>query len=500
MLRLSLALIVSFVLGSALVLPAHSQQAFTVHVNTVDTGGYPEVRATVTVVDGSQRPVTGLPQDAFKASADGQPLPVSSVASASDPGLGISVVLTFDTSGSMAGEPIAAAREAGKTLVGQLGPEDQVAIIAFSNDVRVLLPFTPDKQAAITTIDSLVAQGDTALYQAVADSAGLAASSTLPRRAVVLLSDGVDFGGVSQVDAPASLNAAQASGAPYFVVGLGETIDQAYLQQLADASGGKLVLAPTPDTLTALYQDIGSILRQQYVVTIDASDIEPGSQGALEIAVTIGGVVAAGQTALTLPAVATVAPTQPPATNPPTVVATPVPQQESGGGSGFLIPGVLLLLVAAAAGLAGVFFIRRRKPAYVVEQIEFRRIEEQPTAQLYPPIAAPEPTDPDAFLSLEGVSTETFPLGDSPVTVGFTADCAVQLPDGSTTGWERVRIWRREGRFMLHNLSRMGIVQVSGRATTWAVLEDGDQLQIGTARLIFHERSSQKLTPRMGES
>jgi hypothetical protein len=42
---------------------------------------------------------------------------------------------------------------------------------------------------------------------------------------------------------------------------------------------------------------------------------------------------------------------------------------------------------------------------------------------------------------------------------------------------------------MLHNLSRMGVVLVGGKPVTWAVLEDGDEVQVGDARLLFRERS-----------
>ena len=40
---------------------------------------------------------------------------------------------------------------------------------------------------------------------------------------------------------------------------------------------------------------------------------------------------------------------------------------------------------------------------------------------------------------------------------------------------------------MLHNLSRIGGVFVSGKAATWAILEDGDEVRIGGQKLIFRE-------------
>jgi predicted component of type VI protein secretion system len=50
---------------------------------------------------------------------------------------------------------------------------------------------------------------------------------------------------------------------------------------------------------------------------------------------------------------------------------------------------------------------------------------------------------------------------------------------------ERVRIWLRDGSYMLHNLSRTGSVTIAGQAVTWAVLEDGDEIRIGVQTLVF---------------
>jgi len=38
---------------------------------------------------------------------------------------------------------------------------------------------------------------------------------------------------------------------------------------------------------------------------------------------------------------------------------------------------------------------------------------------------------------------------------------------------------------MLHNLSRLGKVAVAGKPATWAILEDGDVIELGPSRLVF---------------
>src|SRR3990170_7360789 len=147
-----------------------SQQAILIRIDALDSSQFPRIQATVTVLDASGRPVVNLPPDAFRAGAGATTLPVTDVASATDEGLGIAATLAFDVSGSMEGLPLEQAKEAGKALVDQLGLEDQVAILAFADEVQVVQPFTRSREALASAIDRLTAGGNTALYEAVSRS------------------------------------------------------------------------------------------------------------------------------------------------------------------------------------------------------------------------------------------------------------------------------------------------------------------------------------------
>jgi hypothetical protein len=143
--------------------------------------------------------------------------------------------------------------------------------------------------------------------------------------------------------------------------------------------------------------------------------------------------------------------------------------------------------VLAIAAVGGVFLWRRRSRGRAAAEIGLRRVQEQPTGHLFPTVEAAVAPESTAYLEVEG-RAGTFALGDSPVTIGFTSDCTVHLPEDMGGGSERARIWRREGRFMLHTLSRIGVVQVSGKPATWAILEDGDVVQMGQVRMRFHDK------------
>jgi VWFA-related protein len=442
----------------------------------------------VTVLDPAGNPVIGLPPEAFQTSADGQDLPVRGVASATDEGLGIGVVLAIDTSGSMGGQPLAEAKQAAKALIDQLGPSDQVTILGFDDTVRVVQQFTQDRQLLTGAIDNLAAGGNTALYEAVASSVEVASKNGSPRRAVVLLSDGRDEGTQSGFDQPASLAAAEQAGVPIFVVGLGNQIEPAYLEELARTAPGQLTLAPAPADLTGLYQTIGAILRHQYIVTFDASSLPLGGALTLRITVSASGALGVGEASLQMPA-----PSPKPEPSPPNpIVPAPVaPAAEEQKGSS---PLTFLLPAGAAVALAVLAALwwrrrRRRRPPPEPDLERLAQSQEVPSTPSSSPAAKPEvrPKPAEAWLQLlASTGDQRFPLGEEPVTIGYTSDCAIRLPNGTGAGrTERVRVWRREGRYILHNLSRNGSVSVAGRPAVWAVLEHGDEIQLGPCRLVF---------------
>ena len=464
-----------------------------IRIDALDLSQFPSVLATVTVLDGAGNPVVGLPPEAFEADADGEPVAIEEVASATDEGQGLSLVITMDISGSMEGQALAQAKEAANALIEQLGPADQVAILAFHNTVEVVQPFSRDREVLAEAIEGLAAGFNTALYEAVGASVELAARGETTRRAVVLLSDGLDAGVPGQLDRSASLKAAEEAGVLLFAVGLGEEIEQAYLDELALTTGGQLMLAPEPAALTGLYETIGAILRHQYVLALDASSLPLGETPLLRIAVSHGGIEGAAEAILELPPAPPPPPPEPVVPQPepaaPVIVASEV---EEPAGSGVPVLALMLMSGAAAAvALAGLFLFRRWRRRRPGPETDYGRVRlpsgpEPPPPSVPTPEPETRPVPSEARLRLIAPpGDEQFPLRDSPVTVGYTADCNLCLPNGNGNSSERVRIWRREGRYMLHVLSHSGDVSVAGLEALWTVLEDGDEIQIGPCRLSF---------------
>ena len=154
----------------------------------------------------------------------------------------LSAVLVIDTSGSMDGRPLADAQSAARRFVEKMGPQDRIAVVAFSSTPRVASGFTNDRVALDAAITGLRASGETALYDGVVKAAGLFDPASAGRRAIVLLSDGKDT--VSSGKLGTAVDAARAAGVAVYAVALrSPDYDPKPIGSLASASGGRLTSA-----------------------------------------------------------------------------------------------------------------------------------------------------------------------------------------------------------------------------------------------------------------
>lgn len=249
--------------------------AAQVLVNEVDADAYPEVTLFATVTQNGS-PVTGLGAQDFRVredEVDQTPLTVEEQLPA------LSVVVTMDVSGSMS-DRLADAQAAATSFVEGLGEQDSMQLVTFAREVEVVTPMTSTKGGVTDAIAELAARGDTALYDALLQSVDLVADRS-GRRAVVVLSDGVDDDGTGQPLSEATagdvLGRAAEAQVPIFVVGLGTELDEAGLTQIASESGALYLPAPTPEELGEVYGRIGAQLSGQYAISYTSSLPQDGT-------------------------------------------------------------------------------------------------------------------------------------------------------------------------------------------------------------------------------
>ena len=237
----------------------------------IDSTDLDQVTIHASVLDASGKMVSGLGLENFSlggALADsGRVLKVENV---TDDELAFATVLVIDTSSSMAGRPLEQTQTAARAFINALGADDPVAIVLFDSSVRNVVGFTTDRALLLRQLDNMAYGGHTALYDATLRGIELAAAAPLPRRAVVILSDGGEYGNVSRSTRQESIRAATINGVPVYAIGLGWNIDRRFLEAIAAESNAAFYDTPTPDELAAIFSELAFVFRSQYIITISA--------------------------------------------------------------------------------------------------------------------------------------------------------------------------------------------------------------------------------------
>ena len=258
--------------------------------NQIDASTFPVIHNYVTVTDTAGNPITGLTESNFSVMEDGHnesPITVTPLSGTNTP---ISMALTIDCSENIPGQKITDAKNAAIEFVNNMNNNDEGAIISFNQQVTVDQTFTSDKNLLINAINSLVAQGGTAIYDAIIESVNQTSLQS-GRKAIILLTDGMDAN--STHTRQEAINAARNTNIPVYTIGLGVSPGssaEVILQQIADSTGGQYYNAPNSGDLQQLYLAISQQLQNQYKITYTTHNPNPdGTVRTVEITVNYQG-------------------------------------------------------------------------------------------------------------------------------------------------------------------------------------------------------------------
>jgi VWFA-related protein len=148
------------------------------------------INVTATVTDQTGRFVSGLTRDDFHVYDDETLQTVTHFSAERVP---VSLGIVLDTSGSMDGDKIRAARDALDRFLRQLlDVDDEVFLYRFDNQPELVQGWTKDKRLVSDAVARIQPRGGTALYDAVADAVRMAQQGHNRKKAVVIISDGND--------------------------------------------------------------------------------------------------------------------------------------------------------------------------------------------------------------------------------------------------------------------------------------------------------------------
>jgi Ca-activated chloride channel family protein len=232
----------------------------------------------VTVTDRGGRYVPDLTAADFAIFEDGRRQLISQFSAGRVP---VDLGILLDTSSSMRND-LALAQQAASGLVRHLREGDRGAVVGIASTVQFHQSMTSDLARVDTALRSTQANGNTALYDAVYIALRQyqqerLRTSEVRRRAIVLLTDGIDTS--SHIAFDEVLDLVRRVEVTVYVVSLGAdptlrgtmadrtSLESAHaLSTLARESGGRLFTPHLSGELPAIYDSIGQELSNQYVI------------------------------------------------------------------------------------------------------------------------------------------------------------------------------------------------------------------------------------------
>lgn len=171
----------------------------------------------------------------------------------------LNVGLSIDRSGSMGGDPMQRAIQAGCHVVQELQPEDTVSVVAFNSMAQVVAPFqkAQNRQDLLSRLSQLAAGGGTNLFQGWLESCRQVAEGGNQGRLsrVLLLSDGGANEGICHPLRIAEEVARwQSRGVTTTTIGLGAHYNEDLMSAMAKAGNGSFYHVQTPEEMVSVFQ------------------------------------------------------------------------------------------------------------------------------------------------------------------------------------------------------------------------------------------------------
>ena len=268
--------------------PASGWAAQSQEQVTTFRGGVDLVTATISVRDRKGRVIRDLKQSDFEIIDSGVQREIRTFEAGESP---VSIAVLVDISGSMAvGGNIEHARSAVSIAMAALrGGQDEAALFTFDSQLQEIVDFTKDLARLRRVKLQGRPWGKTSLYDAVAQTAQIAADRTNRHRAVLVMTDGVDTG--SKLKAAEVSAIASSIDVPVYVLTLVNPIDHpggefgvsqtetklaetATLADLARWTGGDMRIASMPEHSATAIIDLFAEIRHQYLISFEPGERE----------------------------------------------------------------------------------------------------------------------------------------------------------------------------------------------------------------------------------
>src|ERR1043165_3878910 len=224
----------------------------------------------LTVTDKAGQYVKALKQPDFKIFEDGVVVPPENVVSFSMHEPPYAAVVLLDSSGSMEAR-FSLARSAAIRFLDGLRPEDVAAVYRFDSKVERVQEFSGGRDLAPIAY-AIHAKGMTTLNDAIVEASKTLAERPEQRKAIVVLSDGMDT--FSKATGEKAVEGALAVGASIYAVdmsslevaGTSGRQSALSLKSFAEKTGGKFIATPGGPAMRDAFTQIAEELGHQYTI------------------------------------------------------------------------------------------------------------------------------------------------------------------------------------------------------------------------------------------
>jgi Ca-activated chloride channel family protein len=250
----------------------------------------------VTVTDRAGQYVKTLKAKDFKVFEDGTEVPANALLSFGFQDQPYAAVVLLDSSGSMETR-FSLARSGAIRFLDGLREEDVAAVYRFDSTVERIQEFSGGRDLAPMGY-AVKAKGMTTLNDAIVQAAKVLGERPERRRAIVVLSDGVDT--FSKASTSKALESALGVGASIYAVdmsaldtpGFNNRQSASQLKEFAEKTGGRFVATPGGQALRDAFTGIAEELGHQYTLTYrPIKSIHDGKWRTLEVKVNSEGLV-----------------------------------------------------------------------------------------------------------------------------------------------------------------------------------------------------------------
>lgn len=172
------------------------------------------------------------------------------------------IVVLFDTSASQSGEHRTAALAALNSMLGKLGPDEHVKLMAVDLNATALTdsfvsPSGDQMTAALAKLNRRVPLGSTDMGKAIDTAAAAFGAPGTSRRAIIYIGDGVSAAkAISNGDFARTIDTCLSKRLPISSYAVGPSTDNQFLAILANQTGGQLFI----DGSDATPQDVATYL------------------------------------------------------------------------------------------------------------------------------------------------------------------------------------------------------------------------------------------------